>query len=175
MNDKPKKLPAETTEKKWEPLTSLRAEIDHLFDDFEGGWPFAGFGRGLRAGSAFGLPSLRDIQAPVIDVADREKEVQIKAELPGMDEKDVEVSLSGNILTISGEKKEEREEGEKGSDYHLSERRYGSFKRSLSIPEGIDGDKVKASFDKGVLTVTLPKKPEAQRKTKKIKVKAGKK
>jgi HSP20 family protein len=90
-----------------------------------------------------------------------------------MDEKDIDVRLSEDTLTIRGEKKEEREEREEGN-YYVSERRYGSFQRSFRVPKGIDPDKVDANFQKGVLTITLPKTPEAQQKAKKIEVKGEK-
>jgi HSP20 family protein len=109
--------------------------------------------------------------APVVDVAEREKDYEITAELPGMDEKDIEVSLSDDVLTIKGEKKEEKEERQK--DYHVSERRYGSFQRSLRVPDGVDANKIEAKFKNGVLTLILPKSPEAQKKKKKIEVKSG--
>ena len=104
-------------------------------------------------------------------MAEREGAYEISAELPGLDEKDVEVKLANGLLTIRGEKKEEREEKEK--DYYLSERRYGAFTRSFQVPEGVDADKVEARFAKGVLTVTLPKTAEAQKQEKKIEVKAA--
>ena len=177
MTEKDKKVPVKSEESKpvsskrrWDSVLNLRGEIDHLFDSFQEGWPFERFGH-LRKTPSFGSPLAFTLHVPTIDVVDKEKEVQINAELPGMDESDVEVTLSGRMLSISGEKKEEHEEGEKEGNYYLSERRYGSFKRSLSIPEGVDTDKVDASFKKGVLTVILPKFPEAQSKTKTIEIK----
>ena len=101
-----------------------------------------------------------------MDVAEHEKAYEITAELPGMDESNIDVKFSDGTLTIKGEKKDEREERQK--DYHLSERRYGSFQRSFSVPDGVDADKIEAHFKNGVLTVTLPKKPEAQKSEKKI-------
>jgi len=155
----------------WHPLLKLREEIDHAIEEFQHGWPFSSIGRKsklhpLDAAFTFG------IQTPALDIVDRKKAIEIKADLPGMDENDINVEVSQNMLTISGEKNEEREEGEKEGNYYLSERRYGAFKRSLSIPDGIDANKVDASFDKGVLKITLPKTPESQAKTRKIKVKA---
>ena len=88
-----------------------------------------------------------------------------------MDEKDIEVKVVNDTLTIKGEKQEEKEEKKK--DYYLRERSFGSFERSFGIPEGVDGDKIEASFKKGVLTVMLPKKLEAQKPAKKIGIKAG--
>ena len=108
---------------------------------------------------------------PAVDVAESEKSYEIKAELPGMDEKDIEVKVTDGSLTIKGEKQEEREEKER--DYYLQERRYGSFERSFELPESVDPDRIEASFKKGVLTVTLPKKAEAQKPAKKIEVKAS--
>ena len=81
------------------------------------------------------------------------------------------MTLTDDVLTIKGEKREEKEETEKS--YHLSERRYGAFERSFEMPEGVDTEKVEARFDKGVLKITLPKKPEAQKKVKKIEIKPG--
>jgi HSP20 family protein len=106
-----------------------------------------------------------------MDIAETEKAYEITAELPGMSESDVEVVASNGGLTIKGEKKEEKEEKKK--DYYLSERRYGSFERRMQIPEGVDADKIDATFKKGVLTVTLPKKPEGQKPAKKISVRAA--
>jgi len=91
--------------------------------------------------------------------------------LPGMDEKNIEVKVADGTLTIKGEKQEEKEEKKK--DYYLRERSFGSFERSFAIPEGVDVDKIEASFKKGVLTLTLPKKPEAQKPAKKIDIKAA--
>src|ERR1700730_15274827 len=89
--------------------------------------------------------------------------------LPGMDESNIDVKFSDGTLTIKGEKKDEREEKQK--DYYLSERRYGSFQRSFGVPDGVDADKIEAHFKNGVLTVTLPKRPEAQKSEKKIAIK----
>ena len=103
-------------------------------------------------------------------MADTEKAYEVTAELPGMDEKNVEVKLANGVLTIKGEKKEE---GEKQKDYHLSERRYGSFQRSFTVPDGVDAEKIEATFKNGVLMVSLPKTPEAQKKEKQIAIKKG--
>ena len=99
-----------------------------------------------------------------------EKAYEITADLPGMDDKNIEVKAVDGVLTIKGEKQEEKEEKKK--DYYLQERSFGSFQRSFGLPDGVDQDKIEASFKKGVLIVTLPKRPEAQKPTKKIEVKA---
>jgi len=91
--------------------------------------------------------------------------------LPGMDEKSIEVKLANGVLTIKGEKQNEKEEKQK--DYYLRERSFGSFERSFQVPDGVDGDKIAANFKKGVLTLTLPKSAEAQKAEKKIAVKAA--
>ena len=135
--------------------------------------PFRRHRRGLTEPFR-GTPLAWGTGMPAVDVIDKEKEVEVRAELPGMDEKDIDVRLSGDTLTIQGEKKEEREEREEGGSYYVSERRYGSFQRSFRVPEGIDRDKVDASFRKGVLTITLPKTPEGQQKTKKVEIKSEK-
>ena len=105
---------------------------------------------------------------PLVDVAETDDGLTVTAELPGMDEEDIEVDLTSNVLTLKGEKKAEKEE--KKADYHFRERSYGSFSRSVAIPFDVDPDAVNASFSKGVLTIALPRPPEAKRKTKKIAV-----
>jgi len=96
---------------------------------------------------------------------------EITAKLPGMDEKNIEVKVADGVLTIKGEKREEKEEKQK--DYYLQERSFGSFERSFEVPETVETDKIEASFRKGVLTLTLPKKAEAQKPAKKIEVKTA--
>ena len=96
---------------------------------------------------------------------------EITAELPGMDEKNVEVKLINGVLTIKGEKQDDKEEKKK--DYYMRERSFGSFQRSFQVPEGVDTDKIEANFKKGVLTVTLPKSAETQKAEKKIAVKSA--
>jgi HSP20 family protein len=95
----------------------------------------------------------------------------VTAERPGLDEKNVELKLADGELTIRGEKQEEKEEKKK--EYYLHERHFGSFERRFAVPEGVDTDKIEASFKKGVLTVRLPKKPEARKPEKKIEIKAS--
>jgi HSP20 family protein len=156
----------------WQPFESLRQEIDRLFDDVTRG--FAGspsYRRLAEFGPSWPWESASSVAAPAVDVAEKEKEYQVTAELPGMDESNVQVTLVDDVLTIRGEKQEEKEEKDKS--YHLSERCYGSFQRSFQLPPGVDQSKIEASFRNGVLTVVLPKAPEAQAKTKKIAIKAG--
>lgn len=160
-----------TSPGQWPTFESLRREIDRLFDTFRSGsWDFP-FGR-----RAFELdipwPRVKGYGiAPAVDVAEKEKEYEITAELPGMDEKDIEIKLANDTLMIKGEKKEQREEREK--DYFLSERRYGSFMRSFQVPVGVDTAKIEASFNKGVLTIKLPKTAEAQKSEKTIAIKSA--
>ncbi|MGD9502555.1 MAG: Hsp20/alpha crystallin family protein [Methyloceanibacter sp.] len=153
----------------WRPMTGLRREIDRLFEDFgwgPGRWPS---GRSLFDIEPFGRGELAFGKVPAVDVAEKEKEYEITAELPGLDESNVEVKFADGMLTIKGEKREEKEEKKK--DYYLSERRFGSFQRSFQVPDGVDADKIAASFKNGVLTVVLPKSPEAQKREKTIAVK----
>lgn len=142
-------------------IITLRREMDRLFDDFFRS-PFS-----LRPfewfGSAWGEFS------PCVDIQETDKAVEVYVDLPGMDEKDIQISLGDNILTISGEKKAEKEE--KGKRYYHLERSYGSFYRSIPVPVEIDEDKAEATFDKGVLKVVLPKTAEAQKRAKKIPIK----
>ena len=127
------------------PLTSLQREIDRVFDDFSRGehWPF----RSLAGGNGKMMPR--------IDVSETEKEIEVTAELPGVEEKDIDVRLVNDVLTIKGEKKSEVDKKEK--DFHLVERSYGSFERSARLPSEVDPAKVKATFKQGVLRITLQK------------------
>jgi HSP20 family protein len=154
----------------WPPFEGLRQEIDRLFEDFGLGfrWPF---GRSLFAAEPLFRRRMTGAKMPAIDVVESEKAYEITADLPGMDEKNIEVKVADGVMTIKGEKQEEKEEKKK--DYYLHERSFGSFQRSFELPETVDPDKIEASFKKGVLTVMLPKKPEAQKPTKKIEVKAA--
>jgi HSP20 family protein len=157
-----------------DPMVSLRREIDRLFDDFTADF---GFGRGR---SLFDLSPFRHFEAPRlaggmiaphVDVTESDKEIKITAELPGMSEKDVELVLTDDVLTLKGEKTEEKEEKDK--DYHVSERTYGSFRRSFRIPNTVNADKVSADFKNGVLSVTLPKSKKPQKKAKKVDIRAS--
>jgi HSP20 family protein len=141
----------------YNPLGLLRHEINSLFDNFFSGYeiePFTG---------RFGAFS------PNVDVKESDRELRVSAELPGMEEKDIEVSLNKDSLMIKGEKKEEKED--KGKDYYRMERSYGSFSRTIPLPTEVEQDKVKAEFKKGVLTVTIPKTAKAIKETRKISIK----
>ena len=143
-------------------FTTMRDEIDRVFDQFERGfprWPSL-FRRGNGDGS---------IVVPGFDVRENSNAITIEAELPGVDEKDVTVTVANGMLTIKGEKKQEKEE--KNENYHLAERSYGAFERSLRLPDTIDDTKVEAKFDKGVLRVTAAKRPEAVKAERKIEIK----
>src|SRR4030043_1330547 len=133
----------------------MRREMDRLWDSF-----FEGGLRKRTEGTGEWLPSL--------DVAETKNEIVVKAEVAGMDPKDIDISLSDGVLTIKGEKKQEKEEKE--ADYHLVERSYGSFTRSIRLPKEVQNDKISASYKDGILKVTLPKSEEAKKKEIKIKV-----
>jgi HSP20 family protein len=153
----------------WRPFESLRREIDRLFEDFDRDFWRAPFRRSLFDVEPFWRREWT-MAAPAVDIVEKDNAYEVTAELPGIDEKNIEVKLSDGGLTIRGEKKEEKEEKKK--DYYLHERHFGSFERSFRLPETVDTDKIEASFKKGVLTVTLPKTAAAQKKEKKIAVSA---
>ena len=141
------------------PFEALRREIDRLFEDFRpAGWRMA-----LRRHSAFelGWPRLEGWQLnPAMDMVEKDAAFEITAELPGIDEKNVEIRLANGNLTIRGEKQEVKEEREK--EYHLSERCYGAFQRMFRVPDGVHVDRIEAKVEKGVLTVNLPEAPGAK-------------
>jgi HSP20 family protein len=145
----------------FDPFTTLQREIDRLFDDFTRGWPTMTRDWPTMARTSELMPSM--------DVTETDKEIEITAELPGLAEKDVQVNVADNVLTIKGEKKSEKEEKDK--NYRMFERSYGSFSRTLDLPAGINPDTIKASLSNGVLKVTVPKPAAAQ--VKKVEVKAA--
>lgn len=145
------------------PFYAMRREMDRLFDNFWGGSGLAPFGGFMEQYGAFN---------PRVDVTENDKEIKVAAELPGLDEKDVEVSLSNDMLTISGEKKAEKED--KGENYYRLERSYGSFQRVIPLPAEIEADKVEATFKNGVLQITLPKLHPGADVSKKIQIKTSK-
>lgn len=128
------------------PLKVWQRDLDAMFDDFYRGFGMAPF-RSFDVGS--------DSFSPRVDVVDGETELKISAELPGMDAEDVDLSLTQDVLTIRGEKREESED--RGKEYHRIERSYGSFTRSVPLPCQVDPGAADATFEKGVLTVTMPK------------------
>jgi HSP20 family protein len=173
------KVPVTTEEKSaaapaglqpWRPFDLLRREVDRLFEDFT----LNPFRLPLRR-PAFDLEPFWQpeswVAAPAIDLVERDNAFEMTAELPGLEEKNIEVDVAGGILTVKGQKEEDKVE--KKTDFHLRERRFGSFARSVRIPETVDVDRIEANFKNGILKVTLPKRPEAQKPVKKIQVKGG--
>jgi HSP20 family protein len=140
-------------------FTAMRQEMDRMFERFEHGyrhWPSV-----FRPGGAPVVPEL--------EVRENTNAITIEAELPGVDEQDVSVTVANGMLTIKGEKKQAKEE--KAENYYIAERSYGAFERSIRLPDTIDDTKVEAKFDKGVLKVTAAKKPEAVKAERKIEIK----
>jgi HSP20 family protein len=142
---------------------AMRADLDRVFERFERGWPsFGSFGLGSAQSAARGLSAQ-------LDVREEDDKLVIEADLPGVEEKDVAVTLANGVLTIKGERKSEREE--KKDDYHIAERSFGRFERSLRLPDAIDENRIEANFDKGVLKIVAQKRPEAVKAEKRIEIK----
>ena len=140
-----------------DPFRSLFQEVQKTFEDFSRRTPFARFGS--------------DMLSPKIDVAESKDAVEVSAELPGVDEKDVEVTLAHDVLTIRGEKKTERKEQDEDKNWHVVERSHGPFTRAIPLPFDPDAANVEAKFDKGVLRIRLPKPAEMAKKQHKIEIK----
>ena len=144
---------------RWRPtrdLLNVRDEMNRLFDSVFSGWP-------ERRESL-----LEGDWAPSVDVAETDEEIVVTAELPGVKQEEVDISIADSVLTLKGEKKEEKEVKEK--NYHRIERSYGSFQRSISLPTGVEASKAKATYKDGILRVTVPKVEEAKPKQIKIDV-----
>jgi HSP20 family protein len=140
-----------------DPFVAFRHEMDRLFDSFFAPSQFGRAGFGGLGDFAFN---------PAVDLTENEKELRLRADLPGVNEKDVEISLDGDVLTIRGEKREERTED--GERRRFVERSYGSFERSIALPFTPKDEDIKADFKDGVLTVTAKKPPELSRPSKRI-------
>jgi HSP20 family protein len=145
-----KTTPAASAPARHDPFSLFRSEMDRLVESFfgKGRGPFGG-----AEAELFGALS------PSVEMKDDDRALTMTAELPGMTAGDVELTVRNGVLTLSGEKKRETEE--KKGDMLVSERRYGSFRRAFTLPDEVDADRAEAAFRDGVLTVTLPKKPEA--------------
>lgn len=152
-------------------VQDFRNEIDRAFENFDWGFWRAPARRAGSSLASFIPHNAGWGQIPAVDLVENVKSYQITAELPGMEEKDIELELSDSTLTISGEKKEEKEE--KKENYYLSERSYGSIERRLQVPHGVDTSKIAATFKSGVLTVTLPKLAKSRQPKRKIGIKAA--
>jgi len=150
---------------------SLHREIDRLFDLFAEGFGFPLSHRMFERGPL--QPWERNFGAavPAVEISEDGQAYRITAELPGLEAKDIDISMSDHMLVLKGEKRAGKEE--KDRNYYLCERSYGAFQRAFPLPEQIDRDKVTADFAKGVLTITLPKTAEARERAKRIAVKAG--
>lgn len=142
------------------PLTALHRRLDRMFDDFFGDFGLTPAGTSNRTVDF----------VPRMDVSESEKEYTLTAELAGLNEKDVDITLQDNVLTVQGEKKGERDE--KNGRWSLTERSYGTFSRSIALPAEVEEDKIEASFKDGVLTVRLPKSEVQEPKAKKITIKS---
>lgn len=144
----------------WDPYRDFQSEINRLFDDF-----FTDFSVAPRWGN---LESEAAVFSPEVSLSESGGEIRVSVELPGMDESDVKVELDDNVITIYGEKKQEKEEEK--YNWHFKEQSYGSFRRSIPMPAAVNRDLAKASFKKGVLTVTVPKREEDQPNRKSVKI-----
>ncbi len=148
---------------KWSPMKELeemRRDMDRLFEEF-----FEPFRRRRRW---WPKPSEAGVVVPSIDMYDRKNEIVVKAEIPGVDKKDIDLTITKDSLTLKGEVK--REEEVKEEDYYACERSYGSFTRTIALPVEVDSEKAKATFKNGVLEIILPKKEEAKPKEIKVEV-----
>ncbi|SDZ61197.1 Hsp20/alpha crystallin family protein [Pseudomonas sp. NFIX28] len=179
MANSVKKMPIQTEDKAprrssmgdlWLPLEKLRQQVDHLFEDFGRGPGLSPFSRGLFDVDPLWRRELIGHSMPAVDITEKDESFEISAELPGMDQNNIEIKVSDGSLIIKGEKREQTQENRKG--YHLSERHYGSFERVFNLPKGVDAEKIEASFSKGVLSISLPKKPAALNADKVVPIKS---
>ncbi len=157
-------------EREQHPISHLRRQIDNLFSDFGLGLPMSPFGRNLFDSPMWADDSTNRLM-PAVDICEKEGAFEITAELPGLEEKDLEIKLANGNLTIQGEKKSQTEE--KNKDSYYSERYYGSFQRSFTLPQDVDAEKIEARFANGVLTLHLPRKPEAAPAQRQIPITSG--
>lgn len=151
MNKQSRKIPVESDEG-FHPLSSLRTEVEHVFGRLAEGF------RNLRG----------EKRQPSADAAESDNGYEISVELPGMDAGDIDLKVEGDVLVISGEKRDEREESDR--NYYLVERSYGAFRRAFRLPEDVDRERIGAEFSKGVLTVSMPRAPGAVKDVRRIEI-----
>jgi len=154
-----------------DPWRVLRGEMDRLFDRFTAGFGFAPLPRLFDAEPPLRSAGVSGALLPAVDVSETDTAYIVSAELPGLEDKDIEVTVTGDTLVIKGEKRSQTEE--KTANYHISERSYGTFQRAFTLPDGVDRNTITAEFAKGVLKLTLPKTPAAKAEQRKIDVKPG--
>lgn len=152
------RLPSRYTDQ----FLSFRNEMDRLFDSFFSGMP-------ALSGFRQAFPPMQGL-TPNLDVKETDKQVIVKADLPGIDEKDISLTIQDGILSLRGEKKSEKTS--EHENYHIMERSHGLFQRAIRLPDSVDENKAEARFDKGVLTVTLPKRPESVKAQKRIEIRS---
>jgi HSP20 family protein len=150
---------------------SFRSEMDRVFDRFAGSFHLPSWRQMFKADPALHDAGFFAFSTPAVDMTEDDNAYKITAELPGLEEKNIDVAVSGDMLTLKGEKHYEKDEKDK--NHYMSERAYGSFQRSFTLPDGVDRDKITAELSKGVLTITLPRSGEAQKPQKKIEVKTA--
>lgn len=153
-----RRVPARSSDS--DPFTQMRREMEKMFDDFTGSWSLS-----PRTGG--------DFVSPNVNVAETEKGLEISAELPGVEQEDIEVDLADGILTLKAQRSTEKEEKDEKRQYHLVERSYGSFLRRFALPFDADTDKVEASLDKGVLHVFVPRQQQTEKPKTRIEIKNG--
>lgn len=160
FNILPWERPSNVSIRQGSPFSSLQDEINRVFSNF-----FSGFGESSS------LPSLMTSQnlIPAVDIVETDESFRIEAELPGMKQEEVEVTINDSYLTIKGEKEASKEDKDK--NYLRRERYYGSYQRTIALPETVNADKAKATFKKGVLWVEIPKKAEAVKPSRKLDIK----
>ncbi len=180
MEDTSKKVPTTTDKKEgrgldtfreWPPLDSLLMDFDRAMDAVRRRFWRSSVGRAGSDIEPFWHSEAHMALSPVVDILEKDNQYQITAELPGLDPEKIELKVANGMLTLKGEKSQEKEE--KNENYRFSERRYGSFQRSFTLPAGVDPSKVEANFKNGVLTISLPKTAEAINSEKKIPIRTS--
>jgi HSP20 family protein len=150
---------------------SMRTEMDRLFDRLAGGWGMPSLRRMFDVEPVLRPQSPFNASSPAVDITEDNTAYKVTAELPGLSEREIQVVVSGDTLTLKGEKQQAKEQKDK--NFYLSERSYGSFQRSFYVPEGVDRDNIVADFSKGVLSITMPKTARAVEQQRTIEVKAA--
>lgn len=162
-------LPSNAAQR-WDPFFDLRAQMDRVFDSFMSAFqPFStmrpmGMGEFMRPM----MMGMGTEMSPRVDITESEDSLVVTADLPGLDERDIDVTVANGILSLKGEKRSERDE--RKQNYHLMERSYGTFQRSFRLPDTVDAEKIDARFDKGVLTITVPKTEAGKAQVRRIQV-----